>query len=256
MSFFPIGDLHIESLEQSKIFSDYLNSRKEDYIVLLGDIIHFANSIWNSSKEISIEQKIQNIPKDISIWQEFLRRLSKRTIYYFGSHEMFALPVVSKKHPSIKLKIDNPRIYVPKDFEVLPLSEGRDRVFITGIHIPANLMGDVKSQEFIERKKRIEVWIKEKALSLKVKRPKETILCSHDPADFHYVNMGYNALTKLLQEYPFKAHYHAHIHSNIRNPTIGQTPSINRSFIALAQFEPEALEPSTAELRSLYGRKI
>jgi Icc-related predicted phosphoesterase len=243
-------------MEQARIFADYLNSRKEDYIVLLGDIIHFANSIWNPSKEISIEQKIENISIDISIWLEFQRRLTKRTIYYFGSHEMFALQVISKKRLPIKLRIDNPRIYVPKVFEVLRLSGEEDQIFMTGAHIPANLMGDVKSQEFIKRKRQIEAWIEGKVLSLKVKDPTKTVLCSHDPADFLYVNMGYNALTKLLQNYPFKAHYHAHIHSNIRNHIIGETPSINRSFIALARFEPEALEPTTAELRSLYGREI
>jgi hypothetical protein len=66
--------------------------------------------------------------------------------------------------------------------------------------------------------------------------------------------MGYPALTKLLEKQPFKSHYHAHIHALARKDTVGQTLSINRSFIALAHFSPDDLEPSDAKLRSLYGR--
>ena len=256
MDFFPIGDLHIESMEQSRIFSDYLNSRKEDFVILLGDVIHFANSIWNPSKEISIEKKKQNISKDVSIWEEFLAMLSKPTIYYLGSHEQFALRVISKLFPSLKLKIDNPLIYIPHDFEALSLGTGRDRIYITGIHIPDNIHPNVKSQEFIRRKRYVEEWITRKEESLSLKRPKRTCLCTHDPTDYYYVNMGYHALTRLLQKYSFKAHYHAHIHSNIRNMMIGETFSTNRSFVALARFDPKVLEPTTPKLRSLYSRNI
>lgn len=60
----------------------------------------------------------------------------------------------------------------------------------------------------------------------------------------------------MLERWAFKAHYHAHIHSNIKQTVIGETPSINRSFIALSKFNPQALEPDTNEVRSLYGRDM
>jgi UDP-2,3-diacylglucosamine pyrophosphatase LpxH len=88
-SFFPIGDLHIENEEQSKIFTKYLNSREEDFIVLLGDVIHFANSFWNSRKGVSKEEIIKGIPVDVSIWEGFIKRLWKRTIFFRNTREVF-----------------------------------------------------------------------------------------------------------------------------------------------------------------------
>ena len=70
---FPIGDLHIESMEQSKIFASYLNLGTENFIVLLGDVIHFANSIWNpSSAKMSEAEMKQSLEKDFLIWEGFL----------------------------------------------------------------------------------------------------------------------------------------------------------------------------------------
>lgn len=256
MSFFPIGDFHIESTEQARIFSDYLNRRAEGVIVLLGDVIHFANSIWNTSKDVPIEEKQQNIPKDVSIWEEFIASIKKATIYYLGSHEMFALRVISNLFPSLKPKICSDFVYLPKDFELISIGGKNNSVFITGLHIPDNICHDFKSEKFLKRKELIENWIASKVKSLNLKRPKETYLCTHDPTDSYYANLGYNALTEILLKYSPKVHYHAHIHSNIRKTVVGETPSVNRSFVALSRFEPEALEPSTPALKSLYERDI
>jgi hypothetical protein len=179
MSLFPIGDLHIESMKQARIFSGYLNSRREDFIVLLGDIIDFTNSLWNVSEKLPIEERIKKMPKDIAIWQTFLKRLTKRTIHYFGTHEMFGFPIALKMYPDTKLKVNNPNVYVPHNFEAIPLGKGKDKTFVTGISIPANLAGDKKSSKFIERKKQIDNWITKQTESLKVERPEETVLCTH-----------------------------------------------------------------------------
>lgn len=256
MSFFPIGDLHVESMEQARIFSDYLNCRVEEVIVLLGDIIHFANSIWNVSNDVSIEEKKKNIPKDVSIWEKFIANMKKTTIYYLGSHEMFGLKVISNLFPSLKPKISSDFVYLPKNLELISIGEQNNSVFITGLHIPDNIQPDVKSEKFLRRKELIEKWITNKAKSLNLKRPKKTYLCTHDPTNSYYVNLGYNALTKMLLKYSPKVHYHAHIHSNIRKTISGKTPSINRSFVALSRFKPEALEPSISELKSLYNRDV
>jgi hypothetical protein len=55
--------------------------------------------------------------------------------------------------------------------------------------------------------------------------------------------MGYKTLTGVIRRIPFKAHYHAHIHSILDEDVVGVTPTINRSFMALAKFKREALEP-------------
>lgn len=256
VSFFPIGDFYMESMEQARIFSDYLNSRSEDVIVLLGDVIHFANSIWNVSDDVSMEEKERNIPKDVSIWENFISSIKKTTFYYLGSHEMFGLGVISNLFPSLKPKISSEFVYLPKNFELISIGRGNNTVFITGLHIPDNIHPNVKSKELLRRKGLIEKWIKRKAKSLNLKRPKRTCLCTHDPTDSYYVNLGYKALTEILRRYSSKVHCHAHIHSNIRKTVIGKTPSINRSFVALSQFEPEVLEPSTPELKSSYDRDI
>lgn len=251
LDFFPLGDLHIENLEQAEIFSEYLNSRSEEFVVLLGDIIHFANSFWNPSKEITIEEKIQNILKDISVWEEFLNQLEKKTIYYFGSHEGYALRIILKKFPENKPKLKTGLVHLPRTFEVLSLGTS----LITGLHVPDNVFPS-KSPKFSVRKEIIEKWIVKKSESLNIEKPRETFLFTHDPTDSFYKNMGYRALTDLLREIPFKTHYHAHIHSNIRNIVVNETPSINRSFIALARFKPDLLKPYSCDLESLFNRKI
>jgi len=256
LELFFIGDFHIESMEQAIIFSDYLNRRAEDVIVLLGDVIHFANSIWNTSKDVPVEEKKQNIPKDVSIWEAFIANIKKKTIYYLGSHEMFGLRVISNLFPSLKPKIISRFVYLPKSLELISIEGETNPIFITGLHIPDNIHKDVKSQEFLGRKELIEKWITSKAKSLILKRPKETYLCTHDPTDFYYTNLGYSALKEMLLKHSPKVHYHAHIHSNIKKTVIGETPSVNRSFVALSRFEPEALEPSTPKLKSLYDRDI
>jgi len=254
---FPIGDLHIESAEQSKIFSDYLNQRTESLIVLLGDIIHFANSIWNlSSGQMSKSEITLNLNKDASIWEDFLGRLRVPAVYYFGSHEMFALGVIRKLLPSRKLKLTNRFVFIPKDLQILKLGPKSNPLFLTGLHIPDNIHPDVKSQEFLQTKRRIENWIEKETKNLDISKPRNTVLCTHDPCDIFYRNMGYKGLTQILERWAFKAHYHAHIHSNIRQTVIGTTPSINRSFVALSKLDQQALEPVTSEIRSLYGRDI
>ena len=256
MSFFPIGDFHIESMKQASIFSNYLNLRVEDVIVLLGDVIHFANSIWDISKDVPIEQKMEKIPEDVSIWETFIAGVRKPTIYYLGSHEMFGLRVISKLFPSLKPKINSAFVFLPSDLDLIPIGDKSNPLFITGLHIPDNIHPNTKSKEFLARKALIESWISNKAKSLRLQGPTRTCLCTHDPTDSYYVNLGYTALTKMLQDYSLKVHYHAHIHSNIRETMIGKTPSVNRSFVALSRHRPEALEPATPLLKSLYDRNV
>lgn len=157
LNFFPIGDLHIQAEEQSKIFADYLNSREEDYIILLGDVIHFANSFWNSKKDISEEEIIKNIPLDVSIWEGFIGRLRKRTIYFLGSHEGAAFRIISTRFPKFKPKFKSSYLYIPKNLEVLSLGS----FSISGLHIPDNIHPDMKSEKFLLRKKNIEGWLTE-----------------------------------------------------------------------------------------------
>jgi len=254
---FPIGDLHIESTEQSKIFADYLNLKRKNIIVLLGDMIHFANSIWNpSANKMSKDEIVEGLEKDVSIWESFLSRLKVPTIYYLGSHEQFAFGVIRKFLPSRKLNINNKFVYVPKDIEIIKLGSESNSLFLTGLHIPDNIHPDVESEKFLQRKKKIEEWIENRTKNLIIPEPHRTIFCTHDPCDFFYRNMGYKGLTHLLERWEFKVHYYAHIHSNIRQITISKTPSVNRSFIALSRLEPQTLEPSTPEILSLYGRDV
>ena len=253
---FPIGDLHIESLEQSKIFADYLNSRTEDLVVLLGDAVHIANSIWNSSfAEMSEAEQAQNLEEDVSIWEDFVARLKVPTIYYLGSHELFAFRVLDELLPSRRINFMNEFVSLPKNLQKIKLGPRTDPLFLTGLHIPDNLIPS-SSEKFLPRKREVEEWIEKKTKKLNIPEPRKTILCTHDPCDFHYRNLGYRGLTKMLEKWPFKVHYHAHIHSNIRQTVIGETPSENRSFVALSKFNPQALEPSTSEIRTLYGRDI
>lgn len=254
---FPIGDLHIESMDQSKIFVNYLNQRSENLIVLLGDVIHFANSIWNTSSGQMSEAEIKRgLEKDVLIWESFLTRLKIPTIYYFGSHEMFALRVLRKLLPSRKLKLTNKFIFVPDNFQIIKPDSKSDQLFLMGLHIPDNINPDVKSEKFLQRKGKIEDWIRKETRTLQVQKPQKTILCTHEPCDFYYRNMGYRGLTQMLERWEFKVHYHAHIHSNIRETVVGKTQSVNRSFVALSKLNPQALEPSTSEIRSLYRRDI
>jgi len=254
---FPIGDLHIESMEQSKIFANYLNSRNENLVVLLGDVIHFANSIWNpSSGQMSEADINRELEKDVSIWEGFLIKLKVPTVYYFGSHEMFALGVIRTLLPSRELKLTNKFVFMPNNFQIIKLGSRSDQLFLMGLHVPDNIHPDVKSKKFLQRKKMIEDWIDKETSPLHIPEPQKTILCTHDPCDLYYRNMGYRGLTQMLERWAFKVHYHAHIHSNIRQIAVGKTQSINRSFVALSKLDPQALEPSTSEIRSLYGRDI
>lgn len=254
---FAIGDLHIESMEQSKIFADYLNLRTENLVVLLGDVVHFANSIWNpSANQMSKAEIIQSLNRDVSIWEDFVARLKIHTVYYFGSHEQFALGVINKLLPSRKLNFMNKFVFVPDNLQIIELGSRTDQLFLTGLHIPDNIHPDVKSEKFLQRKKMIEEWIQKETRSIDIPEPTKTIFCTHDPCDFFYRNMGYRGLTQMLEKWAFRVHYHAHIHSNIRQTVIGKTPSENRSFIALSKLNPQALEPSTNEIRSLQGRDV
>jgi len=257
MNFFAIGDLHIQSMEQAKIFANYLNSRAEDLVILLGDVIHFENSVWNPSKEMSVEEKIKSIPIDVSIWIDLFNRFKKPTLYYLGSHEMFALRVIYKTHLLLYEKIHNEifRSCRPENLQIFYIRTKKNPFFITGMHIPDNIYS-VKSEEFPKRKKQVEELIENEVKDLNIRSPEKTFFCTHDPTDFYYRNMGYRSLTSLLQKIPFKAHYHAHIHSNIRNTTIGSTPSINRSFMALSKFEPKALEPYDDDVKAMFQRNV
>lgn len=254
---FPIGDLHIESMEQSKIFSNYLNLRTESLIVLLGDVIHFANSIWNpASEQMSQVERMQSLDKDVSIWEDFIVRLAVPTVYYLGSHEQYVRRVIKRLLPSRKLNLTSKFVFIPNNFQVIQLGSRSDPLFLTGLHIPDNIHPVVKSEQFLQRKKKIEEWIEKEVKNLDLPEPQKTILCTHDPCHFFYRNMGYRGLTQMLERWAFKVHYHAHIHSNIKQTVIGKTPSINRSFVALSKLDPQALEPSTSEIQSLYGREI
>jgi hypothetical protein len=256
LKLFPIGDFHILSEKQSSIFADYLNLRTDSWIVLLGDVIHFANSIWNSSfKEMSRVEMEDGLERDVAIWEDFLTRLTVPTIYYLGSHELFALTFMKHVLPSRKLDAKNELVVIPRNLQIIKIGGRRGRLFLTGIHIPENVFSR-GSDEFAQRKADVERWLEKQTRNFDVLEPEKTILCTHDPCDNFYRNMGYREFTQMLSRWDFKVHYHAHIHSNIRKTVVGKTPSINRSFIALSKWNREALEPTTREVRSLYGREI
>ena len=84
----------------------------------------------------------------------------------------------------------------------------------------------MKSREFLERKRMIEEWLSKKVEGLKVEEPERTVLCTHDPCDVHYRNLGYGALTRMLQKWPFKVHYHAHIPVSYTHLTLPTTPYV------------------------------
>lgn len=259
--FFPIGDLHIENFEQSKIFADYLNQRPEPVIILLGDIIHFANSIWNpgvrgKGREEGEPELIRGLEDDILIWERFIDRLRVQTIYYLGTHETFAIPIIGKYLPARKLKITSQFVGIPEDLMTIRLSDSKsDSLYVTGLNVPGNIHR-VKSEKFYPMKTIVEKWIEDKTKDVNIANPRVTVFCTHDPCDVHYRNMGYRALTRMLEKWPFKVHYHAHIHSNIHDLVVNKTETVNRSFVALSKFKKEALEPSTVEIRSLYEREV
>lgn len=255
--FFPIGDFHIENLEQSRIFADYLNQRPESLMVLLGDIVHFANSIWNPAVQVEGQSEvIRHIEEDIVIWESFVSRLRVQTIYYFGTHETCALHFIRKYLPSRKVKIVSKFVAVPKNLMTIKIDESnKHSLGITGLHVPGNVY-PTTSERFVPKKKMVEKWIEDKVRGIDFPNPRDTILCTHDPCDVHYRNMGYQALTRTLEKWPFKVHYHAHIHSNIHDRIVNKTETVNRSFAALSRFKKEALEPSTSEIRSLYAGDI
>lgn len=255
--FFPIGDFHIKTLEQSKIFANYLNQRPESLIILLGDIIHFANSIWNievreRGREKGEPELIRGLEEDILIWESFIARLRVHTIYYLGTHETFAIPFIRKYLPSRKLKVTSQYAAIPNDFLIIKVDDSKsDPLYVTGLNVPGNIH-PITSEKFAPMKMKVEKWIEDKTKDANIANPEATVFCTHDPCDVHYRNMGYRALTSILQKWPFKIHYHAHIHSNIHDLIVNKTNTVNRSFFALSKFKKEALEPSTVEIRSLY----
>jgi hypothetical protein len=241
-SLFPIGDLHIHTQEEVIAFADYLNQRPEILLILLGDIIHFANSFWSPKlAQMGREDLKTALKNDFKLWEDFFRRLKKPTILYYGTHEMFVLETCSRvgwplfKHP---WKI-NKRVTVPTNCEELELPTD---VCVAGVHIPSNV-NPADDSKFHDRKKIVDNELGETLRGFKPKKPNQTIICTHDPTDFYYTNMGYGALTKLLKKFPFRTHHHAHIHSNLREHIVGVTPTINRSFQALRRFKREVLEP-------------
>ena len=250
--FFPLGDLHIKTLEQSKIFANYLNQRPEPLIILLGDIIHFANSIWNPVvREKGETGLIHGLEEDVSIWESFIARLRVRTIYYLGTHETFAIPIIRKYLPSRKLRLTSQFVGIPSDLLIVKLDGSKsDSLYVTGLNVPGNIH-PTTSEKFAPMKIKVETWIDKKTKDVNVANPRATIFCTHDPCDVHYRNMGYHALTRMLEKWPFKVHYHAHIHSNIHDLVVNQTETVNRSFVALSKFRKEALEPTTVEIRAL-----
>lgn len=199
---------------------------------------------------------MQCLEKDISIWEDFVGRLRVPTVCYCGCHEHFALKVIEKLLPSRKLNLTREFVFVPENLQSIELGPRNDPLFLMGLHIPDNIHPNVKSEEFVQRKRKIEEWIAEKKKNLDIPEPAKTILCTNDPCDLFYRNMGYKGPTVMLERWPFKAHYYAHIHTNIRQTVVGSTQSVNRSFVALSKLNQQALEPSTNEIRSLYGRDI
>jgi len=248
-SLFPIGDLHIHTQDEVIAFSDYLNRRPEMLLILLGDIIHFANSFWSpNSAHMDKKDMKTALKNDYKLWEDFFPRLKKPTILYYGTHEMFVLETCPKlgwplpKHPE---KI-NKRIVVPSDCEEIKLPNNS---YVAGVHVLANICPS-DEPKFCERKEVVEQQLEKTLHNFSPKSPERTVFCTHDPTDFYYTNLGYRALTQLLKKFPFKIHYHAHIHSNLREHTVGVTHTINRSFQALRRFKSEALEPLPASLKT------
>jgi hypothetical protein len=253
--FFPIGDLHIRTLDEAQIFADYLNQRPERWIILLGDVPHFANSLWNHNiMDGGKAALMRGLEEDIRIWEDFMSRLKVDTIYYLGTHETFAIPIILKELPTLELNVTSEHIIIPRDFETIALDESElNPLYVTGLTIPANVH-PINSEKFNSIKTKIEQYIANKIEGKKIPNFSHTIFCTHDPCDVRYRNMGYHALTSLLEESQFKIHYHAHIHSNIRDTVAKSTETVNRSFIALSKLKSEALEPTTGEIRSMFKR--
>lgn len=105
---------------------------------------------------MSEAERKRNLEKDASIWEDFLTRLKVSTIYYFGSHEMFALRVMRKLLPSRKLRLTNKFVFVPNNFQIIKLGSKSNLLFLMGLHIPDNIHPDVKSENFLQRKRMIE----------------------------------------------------------------------------------------------------
>ena len=245
---FIIGDLHIQNKNEAGLFLDYLNNRKEKLLVLIGDIIDFNQEILKNIKlldENSKEKQYKMLINDYwELFKYFYENLEKQTISYLGTHEWFAIEgaMAFKITPDLALK--NNRIQImTSDFNEIEY----EKIILAGLTIPGNGYSP-SNPKFLQTKKKIEQHIREAVKQYNPTDPKNTIICTHDPIDIKYPNQGLSSLTDLLSKYPFKAHYHAHIHSNIHNSIINETPSINRSIIALAKFDPDILQPISNEL--------
>ncbi len=256
LPFFPIGDLHIRTLDESQVFADYLNQRPEKLIILLGDVPHFANSLWNNNvMDHGKGALIRGLEEDVAIWEDFLSRLRVDTIYYLGTHETFAIPIILKELPSRKLRIIGEHVSIPQDLQIMRLNQSESHpLYVTGLNIPGNVQ-PINSLEFASKKMKTEKYITDHAEHVSIPNPSQTVFCTHDPCDVQYHSMGYRALTTMLEKWPFKAHYYAHIHSSIRDVVVNETKTINRSFVALGKLNKEALEPATNEIRSIVKRQ-
>lgn len=247
---FIVGDLHIQDKQEVDSYLDYLNNKKDKLIILLGDTIDFNENINNkleSSDDIEFEKILKKLLSNYwDLYKYFYENLEKKTISYLGTHEWFAIELTNLLNMTPNLSLKNHRIELMiKDFEEIKYG----KTIISGLTIPGN-HHPPSTPEFSKTKKEIEKYVNEAVSKYTPSDPKNTIICTHDPIDIYYRNQGLSSLTDLLERYPFKAHYHAHIHSNINNVKVNETWSINRSIIALAQFDPDKLKPISQELLS------
>jgi Icc-related predicted phosphoesterase len=252
---FSIGDFHIHTKDEVVAFTDYLNQRPEELLILLGDIIHFAHSFWSPNIAQMGKMEVKKaLKEDLAIWKSFFKQLSKPTILYYGTHEMFVFETCARLGwplPDLPSKI-NKRISVPKNCEEIELPDG---TYVTGLHIPCNVYSR-DNPKFWSKKEAVEKWLEKTLHNFKPKKPKKTILCTHEPTDYYYTYMGYKALTNLLKGTRFRVHYHAHIHSNLREDVVGFTPTVNRSILALYQHKREDLEPLPEPVAQMLKEKI
>ncbi len=90
LEIFPIGDLHNRTMDEAKVFVEFLDEKSEKLLILLGDIIHFVNSFWSSNlDEMKPPEVRRTLKRDYGIWECFFRGIEKPTIFYLGTHEMF-----------------------------------------------------------------------------------------------------------------------------------------------------------------------
>lgn len=241
---FPIGDFHIHAKGEVVAFTNYINQRPEKLLILLGDVIHFAHSFWSSDIAKMEKKKValkEGLKKDFNLWKNFFRQLRKQTILYYGTHEMAVTEACLSEGwtPPPNPSEINENIIVPLDCEEIKLP---DNTYVTGLHVPQNTYSK-NNPKFGVRKNAVEKYLENKLRKFIPKKPEKTIFCTHEPTDYYYKYMGYKSLTEFLKNIPFRVHYHAHIHSNLREDIVGITPTVNRSFQALRKFKSEVLNP-------------